>query len=263
MHEMLRGASFEDVVVLHDVGRLAASVREFVFESASLRSVRVPWPVVWLLTRFNRKHILCTGALPRDESFGDDLLQFERKVRWRYTFRNSEALHSRWRLRCPTPHCSTIIPAPLSRWLAEFRSLLVGRYRTARRAHASRVVRGNLPPLFFWALRILRRLRYTVCPYDKEAGVCLIRFEDLHRVHTQVLASQAYEEVPPTALDDCVSDMRMDIVATSRQVARIVGNFGATMTRLCSSLHVEGARHDADLKLLCKSHNNNNIIINF
>jgi hypothetical protein len=67
--------------LLADVHRHAPHIREFVPDLTTLRPVSVPWPVVWLLTRYNRNQLLCTDAMPRMDAFLRDLVQFGHKVR--------------------------------------------------------------------------------------------------------------------------------------------------------------------------------------
>ena len=53
--------------------------REFDPSTKSLLPVPLPWPVVWLMSRFNRKHTLCPGSAARPEHVLHDLVQFDRR----------------------------------------------------------------------------------------------------------------------------------------------------------------------------------------
>ena len=44
----------------------------------------VDWPVVWYLTRYSRKYIFVTSALPSKGRLGSALGAFEIKLAWRY-----------------------------------------------------------------------------------------------------------------------------------------------------------------------------------
>jgi hypothetical protein len=66
---MLQNATVEDVATLLDLDVHRSSIREFNPDTKSLQSVTMPWLVVWLMVRYNRKHTLCSDRLPHLDSF--------------------------------------------------------------------------------------------------------------------------------------------------------------------------------------------------
>jgi hypothetical protein len=114
--------------------------------------------------------------------------------------------------------------------------------------------RGNMPPIVGWACDILRRPGYALCPYDKEAGKCSVKAANMQRLHGDMLHSASYRLVPSSHLDYKVEERRAALFAVARRIARLEGDFGRTLPALCSAAHLVGARHDAELKILCKSH---------
>ena len=91
--ELMRGATEED----WQFWRLLPSLRDrtLVYDGVS-RSVEpaegydVPWPVLWSLCRYSRKHIFHGRFLPRAHRYREAMISWESKQRWAWFFRGCD-----------------------------------------------------------------------------------------------------------------------------------------------------------------------------
>jgi len=51
----------------------------------------IPWLQVWLLTGFNRKHVLSNGKVASPKLVGEMISNITNKIKWARTLRNSES----------------------------------------------------------------------------------------------------------------------------------------------------------------------------
>ena len=155
-----------------------------------------PWPLVWLLTRFNRKHILEGRRCPPEAEIRDSLIQFERRFRWRYLLRNNESRDARFVKipRAPVmPVYSTTTP-DLEAWLASFRRCVAGAATVARsRALARRC--SNMTRLTRYCQGWYRRAPIVAIANDKEPGYTVLSLPALKAVHEEILSSKDYREI--------------------------------------------------------------------
>ena len=79
----------------------------------------IPWPILWLLGRYNTKHRLSDGSLPPIRHIKSKLDHFANKVRWMWHYRNNEMdpvlkkLKTAIKQKTKPPYCRELIPPEL------------------------------------------------------------------------------------------------------------------------------------------------------
>lgn len=90
--ELLEGSTACDIWWLQNFHLLEQKVSVYDPFTKSIyhpQAYNVPWPIVWILARYNRKHIWATKKLPGADWIVQDIRQFVDAVKWRWVFRNS------------------------------------------------------------------------------------------------------------------------------------------------------------------------------
>ena len=69
----------------------SGGVKIFVHQDVSVYDASdiVPWPFNGLCSAITQKHNVCERSLPDDKDLEFSVVQFERKVAWRYVHKNS------------------------------------------------------------------------------------------------------------------------------------------------------------------------------
>ena len=94
---MVRGASQADCYFLLNFGILYKRVYVLDLEAKSVGHAdgRIQWPIIWLLARFHKKHILCSKTRPNINLIRGQLAQFGHKIKWRFHYRHDNTPPSR------------------------------------------------------------------------------------------------------------------------------------------------------------------------
>lgn len=90
-----------------------------------VRDCKVPWPIVWVLARFSRKHIFSSRKLPPPEWMCSAMQDFGQRIRWKWFFRNSSAPKPSIVFRS-TSHCGHVVDPGLVFWLDRFHQQMIG-----------------------------------------------------------------------------------------------------------------------------------------
>ena len=103
----------------------------------------LPWPITWILSRFNRKHIWCNQRHPNLTSTAQSMQQFCEKMKWSWWFRNDppmsvSSIRIPW---CPTPRCPYQIDPALMAWLRRLTTIVQSE---ATRGCQRAACRGNI-----------------------------------------------------------------------------------------------------------------------
>ena len=81
LDRMMRAATLQDWQLLHGIDELRKCIFYFDHEERGVHSCAVmeeiQWPIVWLLARFNRKHLHVTRKLPDLVGISESLIQLE------------------------------------------------------------------------------------------------------------------------------------------------------------------------------------------
>ena len=187
----------------------------------------IPWPVRWLLCRFNRKHCHTGRCLPRLEPVADALQQFENKTRWKWWHEcgpESEEKHkekSFLRVKdVRTPACGKLCPPELTCWLGAVHGAVWDAVRQSRsKARASKHW-SNVGPLVRWARDIMKRNNWTTLPLDKEPGSVLVLRSSVRSIHEKVLAKPCYSR-EVRALDVLERDVKNEYYVMANKLGRL------------------------------------------
>jgi hypothetical protein len=120
---LLRGASLADYAWLSDFGRIRDNVYVYDHVSKSARhpdanDAGIPWPIIWIMGRYHKNHVLCMKAKPDLQRFIKDISQFEQKMRWRWFFRDDNEKPSIIiKAKRATRPCTVVVYAALEAWL--------------------------------------------------------------------------------------------------------------------------------------------------
>ena len=247
---MIDGANFEDWQFVANLGTHQQTVRRYDHASRSVVMADIAWPLAWILTRFNRKHIFCSRALPNRRKFLSAVETFINKMKWRWLYRNSTDEKSLIRYRhIPTPTCNFPVDITFQLWCDGLRrSLIVSFRRCLSRASGDRSY-ANTIALNKWGMDLLHQYGYVCAPNDKEAGFSLLSVKDFLAVQKEVLTSDGFEYVDYINRESLHGDfhklcMRVGKVeGNDRWQASCYRSWTAPRATLCASL-----------VLLCKTH---------
>ena len=255
---MMRGASMADWLWFIDFARLRDQV--YVYDHAC-HSVYTPgggeveWPIVWVLARYHKKHILCTKALPRIDQVVRDLNDWGNRLKWQWFHRKDSdskpSITVRYR-RLPT--CTHLL-APEVEWMV--RNMKDCVLRECRRAISKvRYDRSyaNVLPLTSFGLSLLRRSGLKAIPNDKDGGYALETVADYRMVHSEILDNGVYEEIPNHMVKVELDNARTAYSSLCLLIAKQCGE-----PQLARELRksLQQGRLIATLKPTCKSHKPN------
>ena len=87
---LMKGASVQDWLWIHRFAELRKLVYLYLPELKSCvcpsGDYDIPWPIIFLLGRYNRKHLFMSRAVPKLQPIFESLREFENKMRWRWYF---------------------------------------------------------------------------------------------------------------------------------------------------------------------------------
>jgi hypothetical protein len=202
-------------------------VRRLTRQSLQVRSVPdtaipclkgdVIWPVEFLLTKFNRRHVFLSRKAPRLRTVGQSLQAWGHRLRWRFAFQNGLVTSSDdsdlWKLssrRSTTSPCFIPLPQLVEAFFCDARDSLFEACRRARNwAFGHRALLSYMSGVVRLASRVLKNGDmgtieagkcggFALCPKDSiaEAKLLLLRSES-HYVEmpmVDVAASNAMAE---------------------------------------------------------------------
>ena len=257
----MRGATVEDFRFLLNLSHLRQCI--FIWDEEHKAVTRlnddcsIPWPVVWSLARFNRKHIHAGRRLPDPHLYCEALVQWERKQRWAWALRRDarDACSAHF-YRVPHVKCCPFpgrADAALEALLRMVRGTMMSTILTCRRRATLSRGWSNVLPVTRWGWRILRRDGLFPMINDKEWGYTVMTLAEFSNVHATILTSDAYEE------HDCdelpVAAMCREYRQLCARVGRLHGADADDVARqLRRSLSVEGASATVKLSCTIKTH---------
>ena len=202
--QMLQGLNMQDLRLLYSLDELSCGQRGYNAEDGSLCEISeyLPWPVRWLLCRFNRKHNHVGSCLPKLDAMHASIAQFENKMMWRWWHENQkerldtdDGILKDLRLKdVSTPRCVKLVPPEVKATLHQIREAVLRACKTSRSQARGRRW-SNISPLTKWALQLMRKHGWRALPLDKEPGMCLIRRDLVAGAHETILRGPACEEV--------------------------------------------------------------------
>ena len=171
--EFMAGCSIEDLDFLLNFDQLEENIYHLNMDSQSLviKDQDLPWPVRFVLARFNRKHIFSSGRLPCEQEVARCVNGFVQKMKWRWNIQGEERPKPIWKSSMPTPRFDGIADSALCAFLVQLERRVSIAVRRSIRA-SKLVVESwkNQFPLVTWSLQWMRRHGCRVIPNDKESG---------------------------------------------------------------------------------------------
>ena len=157
----------------------------------------VPWPIVFLLSCFNKKHIFVSRMLPKPDIFRDKIRDFIRRLKWRYVLRDVQSTSFVYEPRVKsTADCVKAVPFP--HYLDALQTTLMQAFMKARyQARFSDRSYCNISPVTALAFRLLQSNGLKAIPVDKGHGFVVIRRADATDAHLTYLGGSSYREVYP------------------------------------------------------------------
>ena len=193
--KLMKGANVEDRNFLanferDDYRRIYDHKKRSVYNAESL-----PWTWRYILTRFNRKHILCGRSLPCADRARKCLDELFWKIEWKHHILGKESETMPFRvpyqrttvfnqLRCPS----------LRSWLHRLKSAVFSVLQEDRSRCKSSTAHVNTFPMIRWVLRRMRDGGWTLLLNDKEPGFCFIRHSETRDIAISSLVPGSYEE---------------------------------------------------------------------
>jgi len=202
LQTLFKGAKVDDYVWLSKFQRLRKMVFVFRSETASVErpgdsdfSKKIPWPIVWLLARYHKKHIFINQAKPKIERLTSDLESFVHKAKWRWVLRKQRAENYVVQIKQKggVP-CNEPVDAELIAWLKTIENKTV--QAAMRSKGVNRNMRyGNCLPIVRVALKLLEDGPWAVTSSDKDGGFCIMTKDDLREAHLGILKQDWYAGV--------------------------------------------------------------------
>lgn len=167
-------------------------------DEMSLNSlVDAPWPLRWLLTRYNRKHIFCSRRFIEDVELVPYLQQFKNKLRWRHVLggavpdRPNDVVRLRHKSTRP---CNKVVLPGVSAFISRCRArVLEAALAAGRRTVCTRV--SNMPFVVKYGLKLIEELKLVAVPNDKEPGFTVEHISTHLKSLERILSRPCYREV--------------------------------------------------------------------
>ena len=196
-NQLLKGLSIHDFASLVKFDLYS---HRCVFYDYSLKSVfnpcsaGIPWPIVWLLSRYSQKHIFMNRKLFDPGAAMRDIDVFLHKLRWRRRLGGGGLPSIRVaQQRNFNPFTEEVARDDFDQWVQAFRNHM---HEHVSREHENhRVSRrfSNMLPLHKCALRLLKQHRLLALPQDKNGGFAVIPFDLYGHIKSDLLHSAVYE----------------------------------------------------------------------
>jgi hypothetical protein len=158
--------------------------------------VDTPWPLIWMLVRYSRKHIWCSKKKAAGfETISSSCVIMWNKIIWSWFFRNEESRSLPFRVpHAVTAPCGVVIDAAVESWISKFQRVVIMQLQAAK-SRWKHNPQTNIMPVVKWAQRYTRDRPLVAIPCDKEIGFCLERLESHNVVQMDILMGNAYQEV--------------------------------------------------------------------
>ena len=202
----------------------------------------LPWTWHYILTRFNRKHILCSRSLPCADRARKRLDELCWIIEWKNHF--LEKVSETLPFRVPYQRTAVFnqLPCPSLRgWLHSLKSAVFSVLQEDRSRGKSSTAHVNTFPMIRWVLRRMRDGGWTLLPNDKEPGFCDIAISSL--------VPGSYEE--SHFLDLWLPGMMKAYSVIAKGIGELHGQ--RTKSAVLSSQWSDCATAIFQIRLLCKT----------
>lgn len=157
----------------------------------------LPWPVIFLLSRFNKKHIFGTWCKPDMEVVNQALVNVGEKLKWKYHFRKENSSYNPILAKMPkraiTLKCQSSTPPEIMAFCGEMKRAVLGiaKNSTCRPSCGYAVKR---------VFRFLKHEAYAAVLTGKDGGYLICLKTDIRDAHAKLLSGSDYTEVYETAI---------------------------------------------------------------
>ena len=251
---MFSGASVADLCCIANFQLLRDQILGFDRDARAvvLSGHVTPWPIVWVLARYNRKHIWCPNRLPDLTNIRGHVDDFCNKVKWRWIFRNEPAEHMPFRIKhSRTTACTSLTNPELECWLQGLKKTIYSSFKTSFSKHRHGQYHGNQLPVVRWGLRMLKDKCLGAIPADKRGGYVVTSMNNVIRIHEDILQSNLYEEISPSSIN---AKLLYSHYFSLRSRICKMQEFESCKPMLLKSVRGKGRRIPCMLAVTCKTH---------
>ena len=210
----------------------------------------LPWTWRYILTRFNRKHILCSRSLPCADRARKCLDELCWKIEWKHHFLEKVSETLPFRMPYQRTAVFNQLPCPsLRSWLHRLKNAVFSVLQEDRSRGKSSTAHVNTFPMIRWVLRRMRDGGWTLLPNDKEPGFCFIRHSETRDIAISSLVPGSFEE--SHFLDLWLPGMMKAYSVIAKGIGELHGK--RTKSAVLSSQWSDGATAICQIRLLCKT----------
>ena len=214
----------------------------------------ISWPVEFLLTKFNRKHVFADRTMCSLELVSLEVRNFINRISWRAALRSSP--ESRWRHLRTKPSSTPCCPIDSELLSNRLRNLAEDLFQEIRRSRlADKFHMPVYPKVIQFAMRLLRKGPWAVVPADKDGCFVLVDKEELHSIHLEVMRrpEYVYKSRSPKMVEDMAEEYGSIVFEVCKTLAddelrsALLSGFRATnekgWARMCSRLQINIKSH--------------------
>ena len=225
---LIQGSGVRDMLAL---AKFDSTWEECYFFDPSDKSARplckgfAPWQMVFILTRYHRKHRCSLRKLPSLVPMQRAINNFVNKLHWRSILsRDSGIQHwmatKKLGFSMDTPACSsTEVPPELRGWTSRFRTQVLNATEASIARARSRGQFGDKSPRFVKLfLPLFSSMELVPVPTDKDGGYCLVKHTVLCQAAQDVLNGPWYSRSFEDIADITVAT-KQNITALAKRIA--------------------------------------------
>jgi len=185
----------------------------------------VPWPVVFLLTRYHRKFIWINKRIPPIKSFAFSMHQICNKLKWACSLSKELPKGAFIKLGKGskiTPTCDKVIDAACEHTINLFRDHMFHVYDKVvmqAKIDTSREME-NVPLVVKAALDIMKNKGYVAIPQDKDTGYVLRTWQEEQKAQISILAGPEYEEINRDFLN--IENIKADYRVLAKEASQLM-----------------------------------------
>ena len=151
------------------------------------------WPVCFLLSKFNRKHVFEASRKPQLSKITHALSQWEHKLRWKLTLAGDNS-NPWWKLKAKRE--ARPCPNPVDHSMEHFIQMVKHGITEAAQHIRKKQTPLRTPVCIDFALERLKQGLWGAVFTDKDGGYCLIPKQWLHDRKLRILEGDCYRLLP-------------------------------------------------------------------
>ena len=207
--QMVTGATVNDCRFLLDFQYLRKQIYVYDHEIAGCHhpdADEIPWTLVWLLGRYNRKEVIPSRRVPDTQTLEENLANFVHRLKWKWHFRNNideeradeELKRKLWRSRSVKPMMKRTCPE-LDAWCHSFSNVVLKAQRDAI-LHDKWECRTT--EATYAGMRTLAYSKWCAVITDKDGGFALVPKTVRPLLIQKIFQMKMYKEVNPPDKDE-------------------------------------------------------------